>query len=132
MSGVFDRLQKQLEIRKREEGISALELRDLPADLRKIMRMMLREVVIKHTDLRKKVAEMPDASLSPKELDAALAVLVEQGWLLRYGDGEFTSFKVNLRRRAGSQLGTDIWSALDSKLIKEKHSGSSSEETHQD
>ena len=47
MTGVFDRLQKQLDIRKREEGISALELRDLPSNLRKIMRLLLREVVMK-------------------------------------------------------------------------------------
>ncbi|MEW5872748.1 MAG: hypothetical protein AB1894_26045 [Chloroflexota bacterium] len=114
---IFDRLQKQLEIRKREEGISALELADLPPNLRKIMRMMLREVVMKYTDLLRAVEAMPPANrLSRAELDSALDVLVEQNWLLRYGDGELMSFRVNLRRRAGSQLGQDIWSALQGRI----------------
>ena len=117
MTGVFDRLQKQLDIRKREEGISALELRDLPSNLRKIMRLMLREVVMKYTDLVVAVDALPVADrMSHAELDSALATLVEQNWLVRYGDGEFTSFKVNLRRKAGSQLDQDVWNTLGSKI----------------
>lgn len=117
MTGVFDRLQKQLDIRKREEGISAIELRDLPPNLRKIMRLMLREVVMKYTDLSAAVAAMPAADrLSPADLDSSLATLVEQNWLIRYGEGEFTSYKVNLRRKAGSQLDQDVWNTLGSRI----------------
>ena len=117
MTGVFDRLQKQLDIRKREEGISALELRDLPSNLRKIMRLMLREVVMKYTDLVIVVDAMPAADrMSHADLDSALATLVEQNWLVRYGDGEFTSYKVNLRRKAGSQLDQDVWNTLGTKI----------------
>ncbi len=114
---VFDRLQKQLDIRKREEGISAIELSDLPPNLRRVMRMMLREVVMKYTDLVVAVEALPPAQrLSRAELDSALKVLVEQNWLLRYGEGDLMSFRVNLRRRAGSQLGQDIWSALQNRI----------------
>jgi len=118
MSGVFDRLQKQLEIRKREEGISPLELTDLPPRLRRIMRMMLREVVMKYTDLCAAVDALPEAQqLSREELDSALGTLVEQNWLVRYGQGELVSYKVNLRRKAGSQLDKDIWSALNDRIV---------------
>jgi len=117
MSGVFDRLQNQLDIRKREEGISPLEIADLPPNLRKIMRLMLREVVMKHTDLSVAVKTMPEANrLSIAELDAALHTLVEQNWLSLSGEGEFASYRVNLRRKSGSQLGQDIWSALGAKI----------------
>jgi hypothetical protein len=117
MSGVFDRLQKQLDIRKREEGISPLELADLPPKLRKIMRMMLREVVMKYTDLCAAVDALPQAQqLSRDELDSALRTLVEQNWLVRYGQGDLVSYKVNLRRKAGSQLDKDIWSALNDRI----------------
>jgi hypothetical protein len=117
MSGVFDRLQKQLDIRKREEGISPLELADLPPRLRRIMRMMLREVVMKYTDLCKAVDALPQAQqLSREELDSSLEILVEQSWLVRYGQGDLVSYKVNLRRKAGSQLDQDIWSALDDRI----------------
>ena len=44
MPGVFDRLNKAIEIKKKMEGISALDLIDLPPLLRKIMRLMLREI----------------------------------------------------------------------------------------
>ena len=117
MSSVFDRLQKQLDIQKREQGISALDLADLPPEMRKIMRLMLREVVMKYTDLWKAVEAMPTAQrLSREELDSALETLVEQNWLVRYGQAEMASYKVNLRRRAGSQLSKDIWSALEDKI----------------
>lgn len=121
MPGVFDRLQKQLDIRKREEGISALEITDLPPNLRKIMRLMLREVVIKYTDLCEAVEAMDAKSrLSRAELDSALRQLVEQNWLLRFGEDEFISYRVNLRRKAGSQLDQDIWAALDSRIGNRK------------
>ena len=117
MPGIYDRLQKQLEVAKREEGISPIEIAELPPNLRKVMRLMLREVVMKYTDLQAAIEEMPAASRVPAgELQAALNTLVEQNWLTRYGTGEFTSYRVNLRRRAGSVLGKDIWSALDARI----------------
>ena len=121
---VFDRLKQQLDIQKREQGISALDIADLPPNLRKIMRMMLREVVLKYTELVTAVEAMPPANrMSQAELDAALKTLVQQNWLVRYGSGELMSFKVNLRRRAGSQLGQDIWSALGDRIASSKESG---------
>ena len=125
MPGIFDRLQKQLEIRKHEEGISAIELTDLPPNLRKIMRLMLREVVIKYTDLWAAIEQMDAKSrLSRAELDSALNQLVEQNWILRSGKDEFTSYRVNLRRKAGSQLSQDIWAALDSKIDTDREPNS--------
>lgn len=117
MPSVFERLQKQLDIRKREQGISALELTDLPPNLRKVMRLMLREVVMKYDEITAAVEAMPAANrMSRAELDHALKVLTEQNWLLRTGQGEFLSYRVNLRRRAGSQLGQDVWAALDNRI----------------
>jgi hypothetical protein len=118
---IFDRLKKQLEIQKREQGISALELTDLPPNLRKIMRLMLREVVMKYNEICTAVEAMPQASrMTQAELDSALKTLVEQNWLIRSGEGEFLSYRVNLRRKAGSQLGKDIWAALDSRIVSTK------------
>ena len=129
MSGVFDRLEKELEIRKREEGISPLDLVDLPPELRRIMRMMLREVLMKYSDLCEAVESMPESQrMSGADLDAALDELVRQNWLVRYGDGELVSYKVNLRRRAGSQLDQDIWSALGDRLVSEKQDRSAQDE----
>jgi len=115
--GVFDRLQQQLDIRKRDEGISALEIADLPPVLRKVIRLLLREVVMKYTDLCANLDAMPQVDrLTRAELDQALKILVEQNWLTCHGEDEFTSYRVNLRRKAGSQLSQDVWSALDAKI----------------
>jgi hypothetical protein len=119
MSTVFDRLQNQLNIKKRENGISALELRDLPPGLRQIMRLMLREIVMKSDQISQAVETFPEANrMSPAALQAALAELVKQHWLLTSGEGEFLSYRVNLRRKAGSSLGQDIWASLDARMVK--------------
>lgn len=119
MSSIFDRLQRQLDIQKREQGISALEIAELPPDLRKIMRIMLREVVLKYSDICTLVEAMPEsARMSLPEMNSALNTLVEQNWLICSGEGEFTSYRVNLRRKAGSALGKDIWAALGSKIAE--------------
>lgn len=116
---IFDRLQRQLDIQKREQGISALELMDLPPNMRRIMKLMLREVVMKYDHLVQAAAEFPQASrLTREELDGALATLVEQNWLITNGEGEFLSYRVNLRRKAGSALDQDIWAALNDRIAK--------------
>jgi hypothetical protein len=117
MSNVFDRLQRQLNIQKRENGITALELADLPPNLRRIMRLMLRELVMKTDQIVTAVEAMPEANrMSRNEIETALAALVEQNWLLTSGEGEFLSYRVNLRRKAGSTLGQDIWATLNSRI----------------
>jgi len=124
MSSVFDRLQKQLEVQKREHGISALDIADLPPNLRKIMRLMLRAVAMKYTDICKAIEAMPAAQqLTAQDLDQALAMLVEQNWLVRTGSGEMLTYRVNLRRKAGSSLDKDIWASLDTKIAPVKPAG---------
>jgi hypothetical protein len=117
MPSIFERLQKQLDIQKREHGISALELTDLPPALRRVMRLMLRELVLKRGQIMQAIEAMPAANrMSASELDAALKTLVEQNWLLTSGEGDFLSYRVNLRRKAGSGLNTDIWGALNARI----------------
>lgn len=116
---IFDRLQRQLDIQKREHGISALELMDLPPTLRRIMKMMLREVVMKYIHITQAVAAFPEVyRMSQSELDAGLKTLVEQNWLIASGEGEFLSYRVNLRRKAGSALDQDLWAALNNRIAK--------------
>src|SRR5512140_3458431 len=103
MSGVFDRLQKEIENKGNEGGITALDLADLPPTLRKIMRLMLRELQLSYPQLTEASAALPeDQQLSSKDLDEALDTLTVQGWLTRIGQGEKAIYKVNLRRKAGS------------------------------
>ncbi len=119
MSGVFERLHQRMELEKREEGISVLDLADLPPNLRKIMRFMLREVEILYLDLVNQVAEWPERDRMPRaEMDSALHTLTVQGWLIRRGEGERVRYQVNLRRKAPSKVAQGIWGALDARLVR--------------
>jgi hypothetical protein len=124
MSTIFDRLQSQLDNQGDEGGITPLDLAELPPVLRKIMRLMLREIEMSYADLCEVAKTMPEAdSLTPAEFDQALAALSQQGWLIKMGE-ENVSYRVNLRRKAGSSLG--LWAALSSR-IEESQSSSASE-----
>ena len=59
MPGVFDRLNKEIENKQKEGGITALDLADLPAPLRKIMKLMLRELQMTYPRLCEVMDAMP-------------------------------------------------------------------------
>ena len=117
MPGVFDRLNKEIQDKQKEGGITPLDLAGLPPALRKIMRLMLRELQASYPRLCETMDGMPEKDrLSREELQSALAELTGQFWLIRIGEAEKAIYKVNLRRREGSKLMAGIWSALDEKL----------------
>ena len=117
MPGVFDRLQREIENKQQEGGITALDLADLQPSLRKIMRLMLRELQMNYPRLCEAMEDMSQAErLNRADLDAALDTLTKQFWLIRLGEGERAIYKVNLRRKSGSTLADGIWSNLDAKL----------------
>ena len=117
MPGVFDRLSKGLEDKKKEGGITPLDLADLPPALRKIMRLMLREIQLDYNKLCDTMDAMPENErLSRNDLDDALSNLTNQFWLIRIGEGQKAIYKVNLRKKAGSTLAGGIWDSLDTKL----------------
>ena len=122
MSGsIYDRLQKALDVQKQEEGISAGDIAQLPPALRKIMRLMLREIDMTHADICAAMEAMPAADrLDRAALDQAIETLTQQNWLIRRGEGDRTNYTVNLRRKAGSSLGQSFWSALDAKIAENK------------
>ncbi len=119
MPGVFDRLQIKIADKQTEGGITALDLADLPPALRKIMRLMLRELEMNYSRLCEAMDAVPEADrLSRADLDYALTTLSEQAWLIRIGEKEKAIYKTNMRRKAGSTLMDGIWSNLNDKLNK--------------
>jgi hypothetical protein len=119
--GLFDRLQNQLEDRAKEGGISPLDLAALPPRLRKIMRLMLREIEMTHAQLQEATAEMAEADrLNEAELIEALANLTKQSWLIKLGQEDLTTYKVNLKRKGPSSLSSGIWATLEDKMAGDK------------
>ena len=119
MPGVFDRLNKEIENKQKDGGITALDLADLSPTLRKIMKIMLRELQMTYPRLCEVMDAMPEEErLTRGLLDDALSTLTQQFWLVRIGDKEKAIYKVNLKRKTGSTLAAGIWSSLDEKLKK--------------
>jgi len=115
MSKLFDHLQKELDSRQEDvqDGISVLDLVDLPGPLRKIMRLMFRKTKLKYT-YSEIAAEVEN--FDKQELDQTLDALVKQGWLFRFGEDENATYKVNLSRKRGSALDGNFWLAIDNKI----------------
>ena len=117
MAGIFDRLQNELDDRQQEGGITALDLADLPPPLRKLMRLMLREIEMDYDSLFEAAKAMPQSALTDQnEFDQALETLCDKSWLIQRGQDEKISYRVNLRRKSGSNLSQSIWSALNKKI----------------
>ena len=117
MTGTFDRLQKQIDDKRAKGGISVLDLAELSPALRKIMKLMLRQLRMNYPQLIAAMEGLPEEELlSQDELDKALERLVDQAWLIQIGAGERAIYKVNLRRKAGSAIGESIWQSLEAKL----------------
>ena len=117
MPGVFDRLNKEIQDKQKEGGITPLDLAGLPPALRKIMRLMLRELQMSYPRLCEAMDSMPEKDrLTRDELQDTLSSLTQQFWLIRIGEGEKAIYKVNLRSRQGSTLASGIWSSLNTKL----------------
>jgi len=114
MSSLFEELRRKLESDAGKTGISAWDLAQLPSAQRQIIRLILREVQMAYPELTRAIASLPgERRFGQSELDEALARLIKQAWLIRLGQGPLITYRVNLRRKAGSRLGASIWERLD-------------------
>ena len=117
MAGVFDRLQNKIDDKREEGGITALDLVDLSPSLRSIMRLMLRRLKMTYPEVCAAVDKMPEKQrMSHAEIKRSLDTLTKQFWLIRLGEGEKATYKVNLRAKAGSNLETNIWASIGNKI----------------
>ena len=117
MSGIFDRLQKRMEVEAQKDGISPLDLQSLPPLMRKIMRYLLREYEMLYSEICQWAKELPETERpSQADLDQALETLSKQFWLIKRGEGERVRYQANLRRKSGSRLDQSAWNTLDSKI----------------
>lgn len=112
---LFDKLQNQLDDRNEEGGISTVDLLELPEQWRRIMKHMLRAVTMPRKDIVTVIASWPEKDrFTEAELDKALKSLVHQGWLIEMGEGDLLGYRVNLRRKKGSDL--SIWGTIGDKI----------------
>lgn len=133
MNTLYDRLKQKLQVQRRESGISPLELAELPPRLKKVMRMLIREMEMSFPDLSQAVEEMGAADrLTPAELNDSLEELTRQNWLKRDYDRGIPIYRVNLRRKAGSSLPPGIWTSLNERLAQQATQAQNSEKNQSD
>lgn len=123
MSGVFDRLNKQISDQQQHQsdGLSPIEIAQLPPLQRQLMRMLLRELEMTDPALREALAGLPEGKRPTEdELNQALKEMVMDGWLIKLGEGDIVTYKANLRRKQPSTLAKSIWSALGSRIEEGK------------
>ena len=121
MTDLFDSLQSELDNRSKDEGISPMDLLDLPEHMRMIMRKMLRSGTMRKAEIFEFVSSWDeDKRLVEEDLEKTLTELAGQGWLIQIGEGDSLGYRVNLRRKKSSQLSSSIWDAIDSKLTKKE------------
>jgi hypothetical protein len=130
---VLNQLPNSPPLPEKDSGIKASYLLDLPAEQRRIMRLLLRHAEMSLPDLRKALEALPaDEQMTADQMDKAIQTLIEQNWLIRFESKEEIRYKANFqrktendadkpspRRRSASPIARGVWDALEAKDKKE-------------
>ncbi len=117
MSRLFEWLQTEIEKRRLGQGMRPTDLLTLPPPQRRVMRLLLREVQMSYPDLVTAVSTLPTKQrLTTAELDDSLTQLTQAGWLIRLGQDELITYRVDLRRKPGSKVASSMWGTLEKRL----------------
>ncbi len=110
---LFNRLNERLEVGTKSEGISPLDISDLPRLQQRIMFLLLRD---QRGALDGMTIETLTSRLdSPPDLPDALAELSKNGWLIALGEAPNVHYKINLRRKRGGSI-NGVWTKLLDRL----------------
>ncbi|MGB8252617.1 MAG: hypothetical protein WCF08_05335 [Anaerolineaceae bacterium] len=116
MSDIFKRLDAQLKLKAEAypEGITILDLAELPPNLKHIMKIMLREHELNFEEIFQANKELSEEDrLTKEQLQEVLDELTKQFWLICRGEGERRRYQVNLRYKKGIKA---VWSILDERI----------------
>jgi len=106
MAGLFDRLQTEIDRRERVEGISPMDLLELPADLRKVVQTLARRGGMTVASLATELA------LAPSELAPLTEALVDKGLIEPSAVEGQPGYRVRFTRRRAREIPFNIWDAL--------------------
>jgi hypothetical protein len=121
MPNVFKQLDSQIKLQAEAhpEGITILDLADLPSNMKQIMKLMLREQELTLSEVIAKNQSFPEQErLSEDQLTTALDELTGQFWLICRGEGDKRRYQVNLRYKKGIKA---VWSILDERIQKKSN-----------
>ncbi len=114
MSGLFERLDKELCAREKAAGLSMADVLDLPDDLRRLFNWMMRQEEVGLADV---AAYLKKDEPSARKL---LADLVERCFIREIHVGGELRYRVRLAPKRGREVPLNIWQALGEKTEKEE------------
>ena len=112
--GLFDRLQDEIDARGRQEGLSPIDLLDLPPALAAIAKKIIRRNGLSLAEIAQEMGQ------TPEETQAVLDDLVEKGLIRQIEVNSEIWYKAHFARKADKKLSTGVWSALDNLLEEGK------------
>ena len=113
MASLYDRVTNKLGDEK-IEGITPLDIADLPDPLKQVMFSLLRDP---HANSEGVLLDALHKKLdSLEDLPGVLAKLVANGWLIALGEAPNIRYRLNLKRRRGTVSGIGMWGNLLSRL----------------
>jgi len=115
MTGLFNRLQDEIEARESQVGLSPIDLLDMPDELADVVNQIIRKNGMKLEDIATALGK------SPEDTRLALDELVEKGFARRVEVKKEIWYKANFGRKADKLLSSDIWAALDSVVADEEN-----------
>jgi len=114
MTGLFKRLEQEIQARSQQGGLSPSDLLDMPEALAKIINQIIRRNGMKLADIATQLGQ------SAEETQALLAELVKKGLVRQIEVNEETWYKAHFSRKADKTLSTGIWASLDDVFEKRK------------
>ena len=115
---VFDKLEGRLDDDK-PEGISTLDIADLPRAQRQIMFFLLRDQHAALDGITVALLKHQFEAETEDHLNEILSELCKVGWLIMFGEPPNAHYKANLRRKRGTQL-NGVWSFVMDRVEKGK------------
>jgi DNA-binding MarR family transcriptional regulator len=111
--GTFNPAQEEIDARDQQEGITPVELLELPPLLLRLVTRIAREGWVTAEAAAEYFGE------SPASMQEALDGLVERGYLGREERQEGWVYRTRFARKRGRELPENIWSALGQRVEDE-------------
>ncbi len=107
MAGMFNRLQDEIEARDSGEGLSPIDLLDMPEATATVINNIIRKNGMRLTDIA------ADLEQSLEETRVVLDELVTKGYVRQIEVKNEIWYKAQFGRKADKVLSLGIWSSLD-------------------
>ena len=110
MSGLFNRLQDEIDSREQQKGLSPTDLLDMPSELAAVVQKIIRQNGIRLVDLAESL------ELSQQQTQSLLTDLIQKGYVRQIEVQDEVWYKAYFKRKEGKSGVHSVWSALDKLL----------------